>query len=199
MNKYITTVRHRSHLKMQVYLTLRVNIIAAMVKIGLQIRATLEFVTGLRADGDDFRYYLKLKCANCGEVPDHWQYVSMAEKQPVKGGRGDANCVSKCKLCSRENSLDILEASLASYDAKDSGNWKTIVAMDCRGMEPVEFSPRNGWAAKGYKEDEDGEGQETGTAFEDVDLSDKDWADYDEKSSESTVISEFEAQFVKLK
>ena len=55
-----------------------------MVKIGLQIKATLEFVTGLKPDGEDFRYYLKLKCANCGEVSDRWQYVTLAESQPTK-------------------------------------------------------------------------------------------------------------------
>ena len=55
-----------------------------MVKIGLQIKATLEFVTGLKPDGEDFRYYLKLKCANCGEVSDRWQYITLAESQPIK-------------------------------------------------------------------------------------------------------------------
>ena len=33
------------------------------------------------------RYYLKLKCANCGEVPDRWQYITHAESQPVKERR----------------------------------------------------------------------------------------------------------------
>ena len=33
----------------------------------------------------------------------------------------------------------------------------------------------------GWKEDEDGEGSESGTVFEDVDLTDKEWADYDDR------------------
>ena len=33
----------------------------------------------------------------------------------------------------------------------------------------------------GWKEDEDGEGGESGTVFEDVDLTDKEWADYDDR------------------
>ena len=64
-----------------------------------------------------------------------------------QGGRGEANLVSKCKLCSRENSIDIIADSVASYDADNSDSWKTVVVMDCRGMEPVEFSPRNGYVA----------------------------------------------------
>ena len=35
----------------------------------------------------------------------------------------------------------------------------------------------------GWKEDDDGEGGESGTVFEDVDLTEKEWADYDERSS----------------
>ena len=83
-----------------------------------------------------FRWYLKLKCNSCGEVPDHWQYISQEERVPVKvnlpkpdqeflvhryswktvqGGRGDANAVIKCKLCSRENSIDILPETIARW------------------------------------------------------------------------------------
>ena len=74
-----------------------------MVKIGLQIKCKLSRnVTGLIAEGEDFRWYLKFRCANCGEIPDHWQYVNLTESHPLKGGRGEASCVIKCKLCARE-------------------------------------------------------------------------------------------------
>jgi len=154
-----------------------------MVKIGLQIKAFMENVTGLVPDGEDFRWQLKLKCNSCGEVPEHWQYLTQEERVQVKGGRGDANAVIKCKLCSRENSIDILADTVTSYDMKDNNRLKTIVVFDCRGLEPVDFSPRNGWKAMGWREDEDtGEGQESGYAFTDIDLTEKEWADYDERS-----------------
>jgi len=88
---------------------------------------------------------------------------------------------------------------VVSYDIQDNNKFKTIVTFDCRGLEPVDFDPRDGWKIKGYKEIEDGEGEETSTVFEDVDLSDKEWADYDEKSGEATCISEFEVKFVVIK
>jgi len=174
-----------------------------MVKMGLQFQAQLENVTELKPeDGDDFRWYLKLKCCSCGQVPEHWQYVTQSESQPLKGGRGQANAVIKCKFCGRENSIDIVAESLASYDHADGGRFKTIVAFDCRGLEPVDFSPRNGWTCLGFKVSEDEEEDESkpsGTVFNDVDLSEDDWADYDEKSEEATMISEMKSQFVKLK
>ena len=35
----------------------------------------------------------------------------------------------------------------------------------------------------GWKEDDDGEGGLSGTVFDDVDLTEKEWADYDERFS----------------
>ena len=67
-----------------------------MVKIGLQIKANLEFVTGLIPDDiQNFHWHLKVKCSQCGEIPDKWQYVTLSEEQPLKGGRGSANFVYK--------------------------------------------------------------------------------------------------------
>lgn len=78
----------------------------------------------------------------------------------------------------------------ACYTAEDSGKFKTIVCFDCRGVEPVEFSPRSGWIAKSA---------ENGQTFEDVDLSEDDWVEYDNKNKISVGIYEFEVNFIKVK
>lgn len=39
-------------------------------------------------------------------------------------------------------SADILKDSLDAYTADDVGKYKTIVKFDCRGVSPVEYSPR---------------------------------------------------------
>lgn len=79
---------------------------------------------------------------------------------------------------------------LAIYKSEDSGKFKRIVSLDCRGVEPVDFSPREGWIVKAA----DG-----GPTFENVDLSEDDWVEYDEKNNNSIGIYEFESNFVKLK
>lgn len=61
--------------------------------------------------------------------------------------------------------------------------------FDCRGIEPVEFEPRIGWKA---------EGVDTSTKFPDINLTEKEWADYDEKKNEPVGIYEFEYRFVKV-
>ncbi|XP_037083481.1 UPF0587 protein v1g245604-like [Pollicipes pollicipes] len=145
-----------------------------MVKIGLQLKATLENVASVQPDEDDFRWYLKLRCANCGDEPDHFQYACGLDTTPVRGGRGHANLVVKCKLCGRENTLDIVENS--GRPLTESDIFQTVVAFDCRGLEPTDFSPRIGWACRGTDSD---------TPFANVDLSEKEWVEYDEKANQS--------------
>lgn len=65
------------------------------------------------------------------------------------------------------------------------------MAFDCRGVEPTAFSPRTGWIVKAS----DG-GQ---TFDDDVDLSEDDWVEFDQKNNVSVGIYAFESQFVKLK
>lgn len=161
-----------------------------MVKTGLQISAQLENVGEFKASGDDFRWYLKLCCSSCGEETSDYVYCSLSESSPVKGGRGQASLVIKCKLCSRENSIDIIKDSIRSYTEEDSGKFKTIIAFDCRGVSPIDFSPRVGWEAVGL---------ESSTLFADIDLNEKEWYDFDEKAGESVSITELEHKFVTVK
>jgi len=95
--------------------------------------------------------------------------------------------VSKCKLCSRDNSMDILKDTIKPYDADDSGSFKSVVTFECRGMEPVDFSPRTGWSAQGA---------DTSSMFA-VDLTEGDWCEYDEKANEPVGVSEIEHKFEK--
>ncbi|WAR23774.1 CZIB-like protein, partial [Mya arenaria] len=159
-------------------------------KIGLQFKANLENLTNLKPDGEDFRWYVRLRCANCGEETHEFQYLTLIENAPLKGGRGHASMVVKCKLCSRENSIDIMRDTITSYNAEDSNHFKTIVVFDCRGVEPIDFSPRIGFTA---------EGEESGTPFPEVSLTEGEWAEYDEKQKEPVGVSEIEHKFVHVK
>ncbi|KAK3584915.1 hypothetical protein CHS0354_021788 [Potamilus streckersoni] len=161
-----------------------------MVKIGLQIKANLEKLTNLHPSDEDFRWYVRLRCANCGEETKEFQYLTLTESSPLKGGRGQASLVIKCHLCSRENSIDIIKDSMVPYNAEDSNKFKTVVVFDCRGVEPIDFSPRVGFAA---------EGEETGTPFPEISLTEGDWCDYDEKANESVGVYEVQHQFVSVK
>ncbi|XP_004874728.1 UPF0587 protein C1orf123 homolog isoform X3 [Heterocephalus glaber] len=160
-----------------------------MGKIALQLRATLENITNLRPLGEDFRWYLKISLViSLLRLVVKMESVSKKDSVALKGGRGSASMVQKCKLCARENSIEILSGTIKPYNAEDNEKFKTIVEFECRGLEPVDFQPQAGFAA---------EGVESGTVFNDINLQEKDWTDYDEKAQESVGIFEVTHQFVK--
>ncbi|EDW47690.1 UPF0587 protein CG4646 [Drosophila sechellia] len=162
-----------------------------MVRVGLQISATLENVDKLETCHPEYSFFLKLKCTNCGEKSEKWHDITESERvQQDSRNAAGFNFFMKCKMCSRENSVDIVEKSNAPYTADDSGAFKTIVVFECRGAEPVEFSPRIGWRVSSA---------ENGQQFEEVDLSEDDWVEYDQKNNNSVGIYEFASKFIKLK
>ncbi|KAG4070393.1 hypothetical protein HA402_006535 [Bradysia odoriphaga] len=162
-----------------------------MVKIGLQIKATLENVDEIKTSHPSYTFFIKIKCSNCGEESEKWHDLTEDEttNEDSRNPKG-FNFYMKCKLCSRENSIDILEGTNAAYSADDSEKFKTIVCFDCRGVEPVKFSPRSGWIVQST---------ENGQRYEDVDLSEDDWVEYDEKNKQDVGVYSFESQFIKLK
>uniref|UniRef100_A0A0B7BW65 CXXC motif containing zinc binding protein n=1 Tax=Arion vulgaris TaxID=1028688 RepID=A0A0B7BW65_9EUPU len=160
------------------------------MKTALQISALLENLEHLKAVGDDFRWYLKVTCTSCGEETPDYVYCSPEERFPITGGRGEASLVLKCKLCKRENSIDLVQGSIVPYTQQHSGQFASIVVFDCRGVSLSDFSPRVGWEVKGL---------ESETIFSDTDLKEREWYDYDEKAGQPVSITELRHQFVAVK
>lgn len=82
-----------------------------MVKIALQIKATLENIEELRTNHPDYSFLLKLKCLNCGEVSNKWHDITESQTFPTKHSMPETHFLAKCKLCGRENSVDIIAGS----------------------------------------------------------------------------------------
>lgn len=70
------------------------------------------------------------------------------------------------------------------YLDSDEEQFKTIIGFDCRGLELTDFEPRDGWAVQSGKK-----------IFDDVDLSSKDWCDYNEIDNIPVEITNFESKF----
>ncbi|CAF0939312.1 unnamed protein product [Didymodactylos carnosus] len=166
-----------------------------MVKIGLQIKATLENITNFRIEScNDFIWYLKLQCTHCKETSDMYHDINIQQSSAISGSRGEAHFIMKCKFCSYENSLnvDVIQPSV-QYTADDSDRhiFKTIVVFDCRGIEPIDWQPGDGWTCEGI---------ESETKFKNIDLSEnKEWTDYDEKSKQPVSINDIEHKFIKVR
>lgn len=83
-----------------------------MGKIGLQISASLENVDALKTNHPEYAFFVKIKCSNCGEETNKWHDITESEHtgEDSRNPKG-FNFYMKCKLCNRENSIDIVEGS----------------------------------------------------------------------------------------
>ncbi|XP_058460291.1 UPF0587 protein CG4646 isoform X2 [Malaya genurostris] len=86
-----------------------------MVKIALQIKATLENIEELQTCHPHYAFFVRIKCTNCGEVSDKWHDITEGERvnEDTRNPKG-FNFYMKCRMCFRENSIDIVEGSNAT-------------------------------------------------------------------------------------
>lgn len=85
--------------------------------------------------------------------------------------------------------MDIIADTVKPYSADDNEKFKTVVVLDCRGVEPDDFFPGQGYKCSGV---------ESGSQFNDINLEEGEWVDYDEKASESVGIYSVEHKFIKV-
>lgn len=87
-----------------------------MVRVALQICANLENIEEIKAAHPDYVYLIKVLCTNCGEKSDRWHDISesLRTNQDSRNPKG-FNFYMKCKMCGRENSIDIVEKSNGTY------------------------------------------------------------------------------------
>jgi hypothetical protein len=162
-----------------------------MVNFMLMITAELEFITNLQPQGgcDDssLSYLFKLKCGNCGEISQKETYVQLSDTVPLPSGRGTTNLVQKCKFCGKSGTVTMIEGrgKPLTQVIAESGKYTPLMLLDCRGYEPVGFVFGDGWKAE----------SETGTLFENIDLSSGDFTEYDEKGQYSVMISNLRSRF----
>ncbi|KAJ3041813.1 hypothetical protein HDV00_008703 [Rhizophlyctis rosea] len=162
-----------------------------MPRYELQWKADLEGITDLRpASKSDYDWRFKFKCTKCSETGDNFVTFTASDESAQSGSRGVANLVMKCKFCKAEGSANIEIDTLKPYTIEQTGKFAPLVSLEGRGIEPVEWTAADGFTA---------EGAESGTKFEDIDLSEGDWTEYDEKAGASVEIMELASQIKKLK
>ena len=101
--------------------------------------------------------------------------VMTGEEKELKGGKGKKGKVGD----------DNIPGSLT-----EGGKWFTVLALDCRGLEPTHYHPNpTDFTVT----------SEWGSVFEeDLTLGLEDWCEYCEKGNEPVGVNEFEWRFVNL-
>lgn len=88
------------------------------------------------------------------------------------------------RVCQRESSA-VIKAGPHAYKFAElpQARQQKILEFECRGCEFVEFRPDGDWKARGL---------DSGTVFKDIDLTEGDWFDYDEKAGAEVSIKELQ-------
>ena len=70
--------------------------------------------------------------------------------------------------------------------AEDELTFKPLIKLDCRGCTPSSFVPLSNFSCNNV---------DSNRKFADVDLSEEDWADYDESNNQTVGVYDFNSRF----
>lgn len=112
--------------------------------------------------------------------------VSGSDVIALEGSRGEAHYVMKWPGSKHQSYMKIIDVKNVTgrYTSEDSGKWHTILGLECRGIVPTRWIPGSDFIVE----------SDGGHYFESVDLSDRDWADYDEDNDLSVSITNVECK-----
>lgn len=158
--------------------------------IGLTLKADLEGVTDLKFSDpveDPYLYTFTISCTQCREVHPNEITINLYEQHEIPGSRGEANFVFKCAACGKRSSVNMTR-SKNPYTIADSGKAVRLLEIDSRGIDFVSFKADGKFECTG---------EESNTKFQDVDLEDNEWYDYDDKAGSEVSITNIEWAFTK--
>ncbi|KAK9812865.1 hypothetical protein WJX72_004876 [[Myrmecia] bisecta] len=154
-----------------------------MVMFVLYVKAHLENVAELSLPADH-EYCIDVQESAGAEVREGVT-VTAANEEEIPNSRGTANFCMKWSRDSKHAAyLNVVQVKGVTrpLTEDDENKWVGIVGFDCRGLMPIRWQPRDGFRIKAT----------SGQVFEDVDLSEKEWCDFDEKLGESVGVYELE-------
>lgn len=154
-----------------------------MVKFFLKVRATLDNVALLEpvdTPESPYEYVFRITCTKCRTQNEKPVLINRFESHEMSGSRGEASFVFRCKECKNEHSASIARTK---NSVQESNAWTPLLEIDARGLDFDEFIPQGRFQAIGSL---------SKTKFDQVDLEDAEWYDYDEKDAVEVSIVDVE-------
>ena len=104
----------------------------------------------------------------------------------LEGSKGDANYVMKWPGNKMQSYIKIvdLKGVNGNYTDENSGEWVAVLGLECRNLVPTAWSTGRDFIAE----------SSGGHYFEDVDLTEGDWAEYDEEADLAVSITNVECK-----
>ncbi|PRT52788.1 hypothetical protein B9G98_00408 [Wickerhamiella sorbophila] len=160
--------------------------------IGLELKAELEGVTNLHFRDSQTEYYqfkFRVECEGCHEENPKPVDFNAHEKVEAEHTRGEFSFVMKCKMCKRTGTILVHSVSKNGYSSEDAKS-VNMATFDVRGLRLIEFVPDGLFKC---------ESAHSAAKFDEVELIDGEWYDYDESASSEVSIQNVEWSLVKLK
>ena len=148
-----------------------------MPLLHLQIKADLENIeTLVPCEGVCWKFEVENEASERKTIT-----CSSVEEEELEGSRGTANFVMRWAKGAQQSYIKIVPVKKVdgTYTAKDSGTWKTIVGLECRGLTVKKVIITTDFNAISTG----------GTTFEQIDLTDNDWTDYDDQNGNDVSVS----------
>ncbi|EER35206.1 conserved hypothetical protein [Candida tropicalis MYA-3404] len=152
-----------------------------MVKFLLKVQAELSNVTDLEPKNtpdSPFEYTFEIECTKCRTVHDKLIQINSFEKHEISGSRGEASFIFRCKECKNEHSINIIPTN-EKLTVEDENKFINFLEIDSRGLDFLKFVPNGEFQCIGL---------DSGTVFNEVDLSEGEWYDVDEKTNDEVSI-----------
>lgn len=147
----------------------------------LQLKADLEGVSNINTAG---RYCLDLSKDGEGKTGI---YIDQSDKVEMADSRGTCHLQIKLPGMSKPANLSILETF--PYTAEDSGSFKTVARIEARGLDVDAWQAREDFVVV----------SEGGKRFENADLGNGDYTEYDEEHDQAVSVLEIETEVVVVK
>jgi hypothetical protein len=153
-----------------------------MPQVFLKIKAELENVKCLTPVKNNY-WKFDIQTPTGG---DERKGITVCEEdlQPLEGSRGEAHFIIKWPYTNEQAYIKIIShrGVKASYDEQNSGEFVTILALECRNIEITAWHPSEDFIVRTVN----------GTIFKKVDLRDRDWAEYDEEHDATVSVANLE-------
>lgn len=153
-----------------------------MVKFYLKATAELNNVTDLQpvdVPESPFEYTFIIECTRCRHVHDKPVTINRFESHEMSGSKGEASFIFRCRECKSEHSATIARTK-SKLTSENSAN-VALLEIDARGCDFNEFKPLGRFECRGAN---------TTTKFDEVDLEDGEWYDYDDNAGEEVSVEE---------
>ncbi|OBA20570.1 hypothetical protein METBIDRAFT_43948 [Metschnikowia bicuspidata var. bicuspidata NRRL YB-4993] len=155
-----------------------------MVKFYLKAQAELSNVTNLKpVDTPDspFEYTFRIECTKCREIHGKPVTINRFEQHDISGSKGEASFVFRCKSCRNEHSAQI-SRTVESLSPENAGKWVNLLEIDARGADFIDFIPEGRWVCEALN---------STSIFDEVDLEDGEWYDYDDNKGQEVSVTDF--------